>query len=180
MSKRAESQGKEGSSKTEHKTEKRHFQVVVVFVNGRHLQIVLVVRIKIRKETYSTDRITQRIEEKDGNDQEGKHFVGESGSILENPVEVDERGQKKVDADPNADPRIERQERHSQGFRELKADRLEGKDGPRSSVDTHWHTANESIGDAVPTCRAQKERVLVRARTARIAPIVLSSYLSQA
>ena len=153
MAKRAKHQGEEGSSETKHKTEKRNFHVVVAFIFGRHLDVVLVGGVEVRDKTIARSQITDCVEDKDGNDKEGKHFIRESGGVLENSVEIEEGSHDEIYSNPDTNPSIEGQERNTKGFRQLKANRLEGKDGSSTSVDAHWHTTNEGIDNTIPASR---------------------------
>ena len=115
--------------------------------------VVFAIRIEVLKHTTARERISNSVEKKDGNDEEGKHFIGETSGILENPVEVDKGSHNQIHSDPNANPSVKGQERNSQGSGKLKANRLKGKNGSSTSIDTHGHTADEGIDCSVPTRR---------------------------
>jgi hypothetical protein len=115
--------------------------------------VVTAIRVEVLKHTTTRERISNGIEKEDGDDEEGKHFIRETRGILENPVEIDKGSQQQIHSDPDTDPRIKGEEWYTQGSGKLKANRLEGKDGPSTSVDTHGHTSGEGVDNSIPTSR---------------------------
>jgi hypothetical protein len=53
VTKRAEHQGKEGSTKTQNKREKRHGRVLVVLVSRQHFLVELAVGVEVGNETIT-------------------------------------------------------------------------------------------------------------------------------
>lgn len=95
--------------------------------------------------------VANGIQNINGNDQEGKDFVGKAGGVLDVPVQVEKGRQEHVQGHPKSNPGIERQKGYVQVLAQFIGNGLKREDGSGSAIDHHGHARYNAVKDSTPS-----------------------------
>jgi hypothetical protein len=120
---------------TQDGTEQRSGQIVVILFilvafMGR------MVGVKIAQDTSITERVTNGVHHKDRHNQQGKNFIGETGSKTDDACYIEESGQQGVNENPDTNPSVESQVRNVHVLGHVVQDSSKGQNGSGRSDDT--------------------------------------------
>ena len=147
-----EEEDSSSGSETQKDTEQGCFQVAVVFLAIVFLTILmeLVLGIQVTQKTTWAEGAANRVQDKDGDNQEGEDIVGEFSGQADVAGQVKESRRGSIDECPDAHPGIEGKERNAQRLGHVIKNGGHDQDGSGRSNNDSRHSAEESEKDTDP------------------------------